>query len=277
MLDRVVEQVPQDAFHAAPVHFGHTRPWRKPEFDPRPPPRSQLLRVRRRPPDQVAHIRRLSVQGRHVGVVPADLQQVRQELLEPFKLALQQLGRTRSGRIELVLGLEKHVGSDPDGAQRSAQLMRHVRDELPLDLGQFFQFPELVLQAGGHLVEGGRQRRQVVGPPRGHALIQLSCRQPARRLCRLPDGDHHPAGDQRNDDGQQQYKCDPSTDQRGLDEPERLVSVLPEPLLVPEESERDGYVPNVVYSCGALPHGPRRAPRARRKCGCQSEILQRVP
>lgn len=41
-----------------------------------------------------------------------------------------------------------------------------------------------------------------------------------------------------------------------LDEPERLVSALPEPLLVPEESERDGYVPNVVYSCGALLHGP---------------------
>jgi predicted GH43/DUF377 family glycosyl hydrolase len=40
-----------------------------------------------------------------------------------------------------------------------------------------------------------------------------------------------------------------------LDEPERLISALPEPLLVADESERDGYVPNVVYSCGALLHG----------------------
>ena len=40
-----------------------------------------------------------------------------------------------------------------------------------------------------------------------------------------------------------------------LDEPERLVAALPEPLLVPDESERDGYVPNVVYSCGAMMHG----------------------
>jgi predicted GH43/DUF377 family glycosyl hydrolase len=40
-----------------------------------------------------------------------------------------------------------------------------------------------------------------------------------------------------------------------LDEPERLVAALPEPLLVADESEREGYVPNVVYSCGAMRHG----------------------
>ena len=40
-----------------------------------------------------------------------------------------------------------------------------------------------------------------------------------------------------------------------LDEPEHLVAALPEPLLVADESERDGYVPNVVYSCGAMLHG----------------------
>ena len=40
-----------------------------------------------------------------------------------------------------------------------------------------------------------------------------------------------------------------------LDEPERLMAALSEPLLVADESERDGYVPNVVYSCGAMMHG----------------------
>lgn len=40
-----------------------------------------------------------------------------------------------------------------------------------------------------------------------------------------------------------------------LDEPERLIAALPEPLLMPDESERDGYVPDVVYSCGSLLHG----------------------
>jgi predicted GH43/DUF377 family glycosyl hydrolase len=40
-----------------------------------------------------------------------------------------------------------------------------------------------------------------------------------------------------------------------LDHPERLVAALPEPLLVADESERDGYVPNVVYSCGPMVYG----------------------
>lgn len=40
-----------------------------------------------------------------------------------------------------------------------------------------------------------------------------------------------------------------------LDEPEHLISALPEPLLVADASEREGYVPNVVYSCGSLLHG----------------------
>lgn len=37
-----------------------------------------------------------------------------------------------------------------------------------------------------------------------------------------------------------------------LDDPRRVLAELPRPLLFPNESERDGYVPNVVYSCGSL-------------------------
>jgi predicted GH43/DUF377 family glycosyl hydrolase len=40
-----------------------------------------------------------------------------------------------------------------------------------------------------------------------------------------------------------------------LEHPERLIAALPEPLLVADESEREGYVPNVVYSCGSMIHG----------------------
>jgi predicted GH43/DUF377 family glycosyl hydrolase len=39
-----------------------------------------------------------------------------------------------------------------------------------------------------------------------------------------------------------------------LDDPTRIVGQLPEPLLSPVTDEQDGYVPNVVYSCGALVH-----------------------
>ena len=40
-----------------------------------------------------------------------------------------------------------------------------------------------------------------------------------------------------------------------LDDPSKVIAHLPQPLIVPGEEERNGYVPNVVYSCGALAHG----------------------
>ena len=39
-----------------------------------------------------------------------------------------------------------------------------------------------------------------------------------------------------------------------LDDPSKVIGRLREPLLKPNESEREGYVPNVVYTCGALLH-----------------------
>lgn len=38
------------------------------------------------------------------------------------------------------------------------------------------------------------------------------------------------------------------------DDPSRLIGRLAEPLLEPNANEREGYVPNVVYSCGAVVH-----------------------
>jgi len=40
-----------------------------------------------------------------------------------------------------------------------------------------------------------------------------------------------------------------------LDDPSRVVGHLDEPLLSPGDGEREGYVPNVVYSCGSMIHG----------------------
>jgi predicted GH43/DUF377 family glycosyl hydrolase len=39
-----------------------------------------------------------------------------------------------------------------------------------------------------------------------------------------------------------------------LEDPSRVVGELAEPILMPDPSERDGYVPNVVYSCGGMRH-----------------------
>jgi predicted GH43/DUF377 family glycosyl hydrolase len=40
-----------------------------------------------------------------------------------------------------------------------------------------------------------------------------------------------------------------------LEDPGRVIGRLREPLLSPEGDEREGYVPNVVYSCGSMLHG----------------------
>ena len=40
-----------------------------------------------------------------------------------------------------------------------------------------------------------------------------------------------------------------------LDDPSRVIGRLTEPLLTADASEREGYVPNVLYSCGGIIHG----------------------
>jgi predicted GH43/DUF377 family glycosyl hydrolase len=39
-----------------------------------------------------------------------------------------------------------------------------------------------------------------------------------------------------------------------LEDPSRVLGELAEPILVPNPGERDGYVPNVIYSCGGMQH-----------------------
>lgn len=42
-----------------------------------------------------------------------------------------------------------------------------------------------------------------------------------------------------------------------LHNPAKVIGRLKEPLIAPDESEREGYVPNVVYTCGAIVHNGR--------------------
>jgi len=39
-----------------------------------------------------------------------------------------------------------------------------------------------------------------------------------------------------------------------LDDPSRVIARLTEPMLEPDDELREGYVPNVVYSCGGIVH-----------------------
>ena len=39
-----------------------------------------------------------------------------------------------------------------------------------------------------------------------------------------------------------------------LEDPSKVIGLLKDPLIEPSEEEREGYVPNVVYSCGSIAH-----------------------
>ncbi len=126
VVNGVDQEIAHDALDPPPVGLGHARPGGQPELDPRPAALGQVLRDVSRPPDQVADVHRLGVQGRGVRVVPADLQQVGEQRLEPLQLALQQLGRPGGGAVQLVPRGVQDVRGDPDRGQRGAQLVRHV-------------------------------------------------------------------------------------------------------------------------------------------------------
>jgi predicted GH43/DUF377 family glycosyl hydrolase len=40
-----------------------------------------------------------------------------------------------------------------------------------------------------------------------------------------------------------------------LEDPSRIIAASKRPLMAPNAKEREGYVPNVVYSCGAMIYG----------------------
>jgi predicted GH43/DUF377 family glycosyl hydrolase len=40
-----------------------------------------------------------------------------------------------------------------------------------------------------------------------------------------------------------------------LNDPVKIIGRLDQPFIEADESEREGYVPNVVYTCGLLRHG----------------------
>lgn len=39
-----------------------------------------------------------------------------------------------------------------------------------------------------------------------------------------------------------------------IEDPSKIVNNMTEPLIIPDDEEREGYVPNVVYTCGAIVH-----------------------
>ena len=176
VLHRVDEQVAQDPLHPAPVHLGHAGAYGQPELDAGTPALRELLRVVRAPAHDVAQVRRLGVKRRDVRIVPADLKQVRKQGLEPLDLALQQLGAARGRSVQVLPRLEEDLRGHPDRRHRGSQLMRDVGDELALRLRQLLEFAQLLLEAGGHVVERGSERGEVVGSADDHPLLKIARR-----------------------------------------------------------------------------------------------------
>ncbi len=196
VLHRVDEQVAQDPLHPAPVHLGHAGLHGQPELDAAAAALRELLRVVRAPAHDVAQVRGLGVERRDVRVVPADLEQVGEQGLEPLDLALQQLGAARGRRVKVFPRLEEDLRGHPDRRHRGPQLVRDVGDELALHLGQFLKLVQLLLEAGGHVVERGGERGEVVGAADDHPLLKLAGGQPLRGPRRVPHRQHHPPGHQ---------------------------------------------------------------------------------
>ena len=104
----------------------------------------------------------LGVEHGHAGVEAGDLQQVRQQRLEPLHLVVEQFRGALVDGVEVVAGVVKHLGRHPHGGQRGAELVGDVGDKPLLHLGQRGQLRDLLLEAGGHVVERGTRG----GPPR---------------------------------------------------------------------------------------------------------------
>ena len=59
-----------------------------------------------------------------------------------------------------------------------------------------------------------------------------------------------------------------------LDDPSKVIGRTKEPVLTAENADRSGYVPNVVYTCGAL-QGRRAIVRALRHLGQLGRLRDR--
>ena len=193
MLERVDDQVAQDALDAAGIHLGVARAVGG-HRDGAAPAVCDRLGGLHGPGHGGPQVGDLGVEGRGPGVEAADLQQVCEQLLEPVELVVQQLGRPGHRGLEAGARVVDQVGGHPDRRQGGAQLVRHVGDEPLLHPREAFELADLGLQAVGHLVEGLGQPGQVVLTAGPHALVEPTRREALGDEGRAADRADHLAG-----------------------------------------------------------------------------------
>ena len=225
VIDRVAQQVLQDAADAAGVDVGLEVPARRDQ-----PDLGVLLLGERHDGldgvvDEPHQVRRLDLELHRARVVPAHLEQVGEQHLEAIGLGVQQLGGAFGRRREVVALVVQHLARQPDRGERRAQLVRHVADETLLHARQVGELTDLPLQRVGHPVERARQRGELVVAALGQALLQVPGGQLLAGLGRDPHRadhePHHQVGDRADQDDQRQ----PAEHQRLLHEVEAALHV----------------------------------------------------
>lgn len=132
VFDGVDDQVAQDPLHAPGVGFGDDGLLVADDAYGRP----LAFGERRGPADDPAHdlpeVDRLGLQGGGAGVEAADLQEVREQCLEPVELVGEQFRGPCGDGVEVDPGVVDDVGGHAYGRQRRAQFVRDVGHEPPL-------------------------------------------------------------------------------------------------------------------------------------------------
>ena len=125
--------------------------------------------------DDVAAVDGLGVERRRVRVVPADLQQVGEQRLEPLQLALQQLRRPGTGparaRSRAANSTSAAILIVVSGVRSSCETSE---TNCRCTWDRSSSCAHLVLQAGRHLVERRGQRGQLVLAADLHPLVEAA-------------------------------------------------------------------------------------------------------
>lgn len=235
VLDGVAEQVADDAPDASRVHLDG----RVAAGSHQPHVGAVLLgQLLHRADDvggEVSETGRLEFELHRTGVVPADLEQVGQQRLEPLHLGVQQLCCAGGRRVEVGALIVDHVGGQPDRRQRRAQLVRDVRDESLLHEREVGELLDLRFDAVGHRIERAAERRQFILSAHRQSDAELARGELRAGVGRLADRGGDRAQHEPRDRSDQQYEPDAHDPQGRVDEAEglrRAVQVVGEVQLV---------------------------------------------
>jgi hypothetical protein len=174
---------------------------------------------------QVGEARRLELELHRAGVVAADLEQVRQQRLEPLHLGVEQLRRAGGGRVEVVALVVDHVGGQTDGGHRRAQLVRHVGDESLLHQREVGELLDLRFDAVGHGVERAAECGELVLAVHLEAHVESARGQHGAGVGGLADGGGDRTQHEPRDAADEQDQPDPHDPQGPLHEGQCLGGV----------------------------------------------------